>query len=347
VRWDTASGALVKPSLPVVAIGIGIGIAVALAACTGTAPRAATASAGTASAAAPVHVSRAQPAQQSGPAVEIRLTPVHGAEPAVLAAAVRVLRRRATLLGLRDTEMSVSGREIVLTGPEPGQSTLASLLAGGTFGLRPVLLSAPYSAAGQHGDARQVSTAARKLFGKLVCRPGPSSGTVDDSWQATVGYSPDRAQWDVPDSQIVSCDASGNRYVLASAVVVGAQVTFANAGLASSSDQWVVFLTLDSAATKAFGTFTTRQYAAYAPGAQAGNADDEALDSTAIVLDGDVLGAPETVGPITTGLLEISGPTPDGFTQAAARGLAATLGSGPLPVGLQVASVKVLGQAAA
>jgi preprotein translocase subunit SecD len=346
MRWDTAIRALVRPCLPALAIGI----ALILTGCTGSAPHAATASAGTASAAGPAGVPRAQlaqPAQQSGKAAEITLRPVHPAEPEVLAATVGVLRQRAALLGLRDMEVSVSGRDIVLSGPEPDQSALASLMAGGMLALRPVLLSAPYSAAGPNGDALLVSTATRKLFSKLVCRPGPNAGTVDDSWKATVGYSPAAAQWDAPGSQIVSCDASGNKYALASAVVAGPQVASAVAALSSSSDQWLVLVGLDSAATRAFGAFTTRQYAAYYPGMQAGNADDQVLDSIAIVLDGNVLAAPVTDGALTAGQLEITGSPPAGFTQAAARGLAAMLGSGPLPVSLQVASIRVLHQAAA
>jgi hypothetical protein len=43
----------------------------------------------------------------------------------------------------------------------------------------------------------------------------------------------------------------------------------------------------------------------------------------------------------------VPGPRPSGFTQAAARTLAALLGTGPLPVGLKVASIRVLGPAAA
>ena len=53
------------------------------------------------------------------------------------------------------------------------------------------------------------------------------------------------------------------------------------------------------------------------------------LDQTAIVVNGDVQSAPETGGPITAGQLEISGPTPAGFTKAQAQALIAQLLSPP------------------
>lgn len=269
---------------------------------------------------APPAAAAAASAKTAKPA-EITLTPVRSAGPALLAATAGVLRRRLARLGLRDMDVAVAGRAIALTGPEPGRSALASLA---TVGMRPVLLS---SSAGSAA--------------------GSPAGPVDDSWKATVGYTAAAAQWNAPGRPIVSCDASGDKYVLGSAVVLGPQVTSAFAGQQASIARWIVDLALDGAASKAFGAFTQRQYSAYATGAQAGNANDAVLDSTAIVLDGNVLAAPVTAGPITTGLIQVSGSPPAGFSQATAQVLAALLGSGPLPVGLKVAAVRVLGRSAA
>jgi len=60
-----------------------------------------------------------------------------------------------------------------------------------------------------------------------------------------------------------------------------------------------------------------------------------------------VLATLVTEDPNSAGLIEVPGPRPSGFTQAAARTLAALLGTSPLPVGLKVASIRVLGPAAA
>ena len=155
-----------------------------------------------------------------------------------------------------------------------------------------------------------------KLFNKLVCKPGPNANTVDNNWKTTVGYTPAQAPWDNPGIQVVSCDASGTKYVLDTAVFEGNQVTSVNTGLLQNSTQWVVNLTLNHAAAAAFGTLTTNQYNSYFAGYQSGNQDDTALDSTAVVLDGNVQSAPATQQPITAGQVQISGPQPNGFDEA-------------------------------
>ncbi len=64
-----------------------------------------------------------------------------------------------------------------------------------------------------------------KLFNKLVCKPGANATTVDDDWKKTVGYTEDGDQWDAQNSQIVSCDPSGNKFVLGPAAFEGTQLT--------------------------------------------------------------------------------------------------------------------------
>lgn len=66
-----------------------------------------------------------------------------------------------------------------------------------------------------------------------------------------------------------------------------------------------------------------------------GNQNDFALDSIAVVLDGNVITAPETDGPIPGGLVQI----PGDFTRAQAQEIATDLQSGPLPVDFRVSAV--------
>jgi SecDF, P1 head subdomain len=101
----------------------------------------------------------------------------------------------------------------------------------------------------------------------------------------------------------------GTKYALGPAVFGGNELTSAAAALQQNSTQWVVNLTLNSAAAKTFGTLTTSQYNTYYPAA-ATNRDDAVLDSTAIVLDGNVRSAPGTQGTLTAGQFTISGPSP-------------------------------------
>src|SRR6516165_547051 len=215
----------------------------------------------------------------------------------------------------------------------PKASTSAKATATPKAGTTPAASPSPTStapaAATTFGDPSKVNAETKKLFDKLVCKPGPNANTVDDSWKATVGYTLGQAQWDDINSQIVSCDANGTKYVLDKAVFEGTDVTSVNTGLLQNSTQWVVNLTLNDKATKAFGTLTTNQYNNYFAGAST-NQNDAVLDSTAVVLDGNVQSAPQTQQPITAGQVQISGPQPNGFSQAEATNLANILKYGAL-----------------
>ncbi len=192
--------------------------------------------------------------------------------------------------------------------------------------------SSTASAPTTYGNASLVNAATLKLFNQLVCKPGPNSTTVNDGWKSSVGYTLNADQYDDTSSQIVSCDPSGMKYALGPAVFEGPDVTSVNTGILQNTTQWVVDLTLNGKAAAAFGTLTTNQYNSYYAGAQSGNLNDQYLDQTALVLDGDVQTAPETSSPITAGNVQITGPAPNGFTQAEANQLADILKFGSLPL---------------
>jgi len=199
--------------------------------------------------------------------------------------------------------------------------------------------SSAASAPVTYGNSSLVNAATMKLFNKLVCKPGPNSTTVNDSWKATVGYTLGGDQYDDNTSQIVSCDPSGTKYALGPAVFEGPDVTSVNTGILQNTTQWVVDLTLNSKAASAFGTLTTNQYNSYYAGYQSGNLDDEYLDQTAMVLDGDVQSSPVTTTPITAGNVQIQGPSPNGFSQAEATQLANILKYGSLPLSFSTLTV--------
>jgi preprotein translocase subunit SecD len=190
-----------------------------------------------------------------------------------------------------------------------------------------------------YGDASLVNATTKKLFDKLVCKPGPNATTVDDNWKGSVGYTDAGDQWDVLKNQTVSCDPNGTKYVLGPAVFEGTQLTAVTPALQQNSTQWVVNLSLNGEATKAFGTLTTNQFNKYFPTAST-NQDDAALDSTAIVLDGNVQSAPETQGALTSGQFTISGPQPNGFTQDQATQLTNVLKYGQLPLNFTLQNVQ-------
>ncbi|WP_300606054.1 protein translocase subunit SecD [Trebonia sp.] len=196
------------------------------------------------------------------------------------------------------------------------------------------------SAAVTYGDTSLVNAATMKLFNKLSCAPSsdPSNPeSVTDAWKSQVGYTLAKAQWTDPTAQIVSCDSDGTKYVLGPAVFEGTDITSVSAGLLADTTQWVVNLTLDGKAQSAFGTLTTNQYDDYYTDAQSEGypSDPAVLDSTAVVLDGNVVSAPETDAALTSGQFEIQGPTDVGFTQAEATQLTNVLKYGSLPLQFQ------------
>jgi preprotein translocase subunit SecD len=258
---------------------------------------------------------------------------------------ITVLQSRVDGTGNSGAQVQQQGSDMInVTVPgQPSYNVVSLVSHAAQMSVRPVYLEAPYvppSAAGTspvaYGDATLVHAATRTLFDKEVCRPGGSADTVNPSWQKTVGYSLQGDQWAALSGQIVSCDSSGTKYVLGPAVYVGADITSVSAGVQPSNGQWVVNLSLNGGAAARFATLTTSQYNAYYAGSRSGNADDQALDSTAVVLDGNVTSAEVTASPIPGGNVQITGGGSAGFTQAQATGLRDELKYGSLPLDVQV-----------
>jgi hypothetical protein len=267
--------------------------------------------------------------------VSITLSPATPASPQNLSLAAAVLGQRAAQLHLPGTRAQVSGSDVVLTGPAADQMQLRAIAVGGMLNLRQVLLYQPYNSPGSsasapvYGDVRLVNHRTLELFGKLACAPGNTS-----AWERQVGYTA-RADYDEPDTQVVSCDSSGNKYALDAAKVPNTQIKSVAAKLSVASSQWAVLLTLRSAGATALTSLTTEQATRYFPGAQAGNQNDYWLDTIAVVLDGNVIATPQTAGPIPGGIAQITGD----YTRVQAEELAANLQSGALPADFRVSAI--------
>ncbi|HEX9622997.1 MAG TPA: protein translocase subunit SecD, partial [Streptosporangiaceae bacterium] len=180
--------------------------------------------------------------------------------------------------------------------------------------------------ANAQGNASLVSKAVQKQFNELNCK---------QNWQQKI-YHGDSTLWDNPHTQIVACDASGNKFALDVAKVTGQQLTSAGAALNSTNGQWVVNLNLNGTAARNFATLTASMYSKYF--STATNQQTSVLDQFAIVLDGKVITAPDIVQPITGGQAQISGGQPP-FSQSSATQLANQLKYGSLPLTFRIASV--------
>ena len=274
------------------------------------------------------------PATPPSPRVSITFSPATPASTDTLAAAARLLRQRAAYLHLADTRAQVLGPDVVLTGSAADKTQLETLAMAGVLNFRQVLLYQPYNstapAAAAYGDMKLVNQHTLALFRKLACTPGNTG-----AWKAQVRYAT-RTDYDNPDTQVVSCDSAGNKYALDVAKVPGTQIGNAVAMQSATGNQWGVVVTLTNAGATAFARLTTQQATTYYPGAQAGNQNDQWLDTIAVVLDGNVITAPQTASPIPGGTAQITG----NFTRAQAEDLAADLQSGALPVDMRVSAIR-------
>jgi preprotein translocase subunit SecD len=182
-----------------------------------------------------------------------------------------------------------------------------------------------------YGNPSAVDKNTRAVFNKLVCPPNPKN---QDAWKQQVGYTKS-GDYDNPAVQTVSCDATGNKYVLGAAAVLGEDVTSATATLDPNTNGWGVNVTLDGKGGAAFGTLTEHQYSTYYPSAST-NQNNFVLNQIAVVLDGNIVTTPQTQGALTSGTFIINGSS---FTQATATQLQDVLKYGHLPVSFDVQNV--------
>ncbi len=179
------------------------------------------------------------------------------------------------------------------------------------------------------GDPSLVQPKVLALFNKLICKPDDST-----QWKTQVGYT-NPESYDNPNNQIVACDSSGDKYALDVAKIQGTQVSNAIAELSTTSNEWVVELTLKSGGAAAYGTLTSDLYNKYyTAGGDNSSTNDFWLDTIAIVLDGNVVTAPEIISPIPGGTSQITG----NFTQASATQLQNVLKYGSLPLNFKILS---------
>jgi len=177
------------------------------------------------------------------------------------------------------------------------------------------------------GDPSLVNKQTLELFNKVTCKPGDTT-----KWKQQAGYT-SAADYDNANAQIVSCDSQGNKFALDVAKVPGTQILTASANLSTTSNEWEVLLTLKGAGAAAYATLTSNMSSKYYS-AGGGNplSSDYWLDTIAVVLDGNVVTAPEVLGAIPGGNSQITG----NFTQAQATQLANVLQYGSLPLTFKI-----------
>jgi preprotein translocase subunit SecD len=179
------------------------------------------------------------------------------------------------------------------------------------------------------GNPSMVNKDLLKKFNKLVCKPGDTQ-----AWKSQVGYQY-TTPYNNPDVQVVACGSPGTgqwgKFALDVAKVRGTDITAANAGLSTTSNQWQVNLTLNGRGAAAFSTLTSHLFNTYYAAGQSGDQNSAVLDQVAIALDGNVVSSPEIQGAIAGGNAQITG----SFTQAEATQLQNELKFGSVPLDLK------------
>jgi preprotein translocase subunit SecD len=222
---------------------------------------------------------------------------------------------------------STSAKIVPAASPTATASGTASPKASASASASPSPSASPSTSATALGDPSLVNKETLALFNKVNCTPGDNT-----KWKQQAGYT-NSWDYDNPNVQIVSCDSSGNKYALDVAKVQGQQIATATAELSTTSNVWEVILNLKSGGASAYSTLTTDQYNKYYT-AGGGNEEtsDYWLDTIAVVLDGNVVVAPEVTSPIPGGTAQITGD----FTQAQATQLQNVLQYGSLPLNFTI-----------
>ncbi|GAA4065660.1 protein translocase subunit SecD [Nonomuraea soli] len=128
---------------------------------------------------------------------------------------------------------------------------------------------------------------------------------------------------DDPNKMFATCDKDGVKYVLDTAKVVGTDIDTASAGMPQGRTEWIVQLSFKGKGPAEWSKLTTKAYNSQQP-----------QNQVAVVLDGQVITAPQIINPIPGGQAEITG----GFTQASATELADQLKYGSLPLKFNLSS---------
>jgi preprotein translocase subunit SecD len=213
--------------------------------------------------------------------------------------------------------------------PSPSATASASASPSASSSASPSASPSSSASSTTFGNPSMVNKNVLKDFNKLTCKPGDTQ-----AWKSQVGYQ-DTTPYNNPDVQVVACGSAGagqwGKFALDVAKVRGTEITAANAGLSTTSNQWQVNLTLNGQGAAAFSTLTSHLYNTYYAAGQAGDQNAAVLNQVAVTLDGNVVSSPQIIGAIPGGNAQITG----NFTQAEATQLQNELKFGSVPLDLK------------
>ncbi|MGH3445367.1 MAG: protein translocase subunit SecD, partial [Nocardioidaceae bacterium] len=148
------------------------------------------------------------------------------------------------------------------------------------------------------------------------------------AYQCPKKNKPVPAAADNPDTPLITCNDTGQKFLLSAAMIEGTQLTKAAAGIPQQQVQWVVTLSFNGSGRTTFAKVSKAIANKTSP-------LTKQQEQFAIVLDSKVISAPVVNEPILNGSAEISG----NFTQQSAQSLATSLKYGALPLRFKVQQV--------
>lgn len=253
--------------------------------------------------------------------------------------AVAIIRQRVDASGVSEAEVNTEGSNVVVSIPgEADEETRNRIEASAKLEFRPVLVagepsntfvgedgtetpyptpdpslpSTPTAEPTSPSDLSQVTPALQAEFQAFDCNEPVEAGVVQPA-----------------DEPIIACEADGSvKYILGPVEVEGSQITNATNGMrttqsGATTGEWAVNLVFNSEGTEQFADVTSRLNGLQSP-----------QNQFAIVLDNQVISAPQTLAVISDGKPEISG----NFTQESSKTLADQLKYGALPISFTVQS---------
>ncbi|MFU8947972.1 protein translocase subunit SecD [Mycetocola zhadangensis] len=253
--------------------------------------------------------------------------------------AVSIIRQRVDASGVSEAEVNTEGSNVVVSIPgEADEETRNRIEASAKLEFRPVLVASQPATTfvGEDGNETPYPTPDPSLPDTPATEPTNASDLawvtekLQAEFQAFDCNSPVEAGTVQPaDKPIVACESDGSvKYILGPVEVEGSRISDATNGMqttqtGATTGAWVVNLEFDGQGTKEFAAVTQRL-----------NALESPQNQFAIVLDNQVISAPQTNTVISDGNAEISG----NFTQESSKSLADQLKYGALPISFQVQS---------
>jgi preprotein translocase subunit SecD len=253
--------------------------------------------------------------------------------------AVSIIRQRVDASGVSEAEVNTEGNNVVVSIPgKADEETRKRIEASAKLEFRPVLVAGQPSNTfvGEDGSETPYPTPDPALPNTPTAEPTSPSDlsqvtpALQAQFQAFDCSQPVEAGVVQPaDQPIVACEVDGSvKYILGPVEVEGSQITDATNGMrttqsGATTGEWAVNLEFNGEGTDQFAKVTSRLNGLQSP-----------QNQFAIVLDNQVISAPQTLAVIADGRPEISG----NFTQETSKTLADQLKYGALPISFTVQS---------